>query len=130
MGINKKREIMIKIFFATFFIAELIIAFSLILKIYKLDKCVNNFNDSVSKNKIKLQTVFSDIRFLFKEFNIGFIKLKEIIKQKQQEYSLRFLKTSIIYLSIFLLRGRWLKYKKIILAYQVIKEVYEGYKEA
>lgn len=120
---------MIKIFFITFFIAELIIALNIILRIYKINKCVNNFNNSILQNQITIQTVFSDIRFVLKEFNVGFAKLKEIIKQKQQEYSFRFLKTSIIYLAIFILRGKWLKYKKMILAYQIIKEVYEGYRE-
>lgn len=115
---------MIKIFFVTFFTAELIIAISVILKIYQFDKAVNNWNSLILANQNKIKVTFMDFRFLLEEFNNSFNKFKEFIKQKRQEYLFNSLKTSIIYGSIFLLKG---KYKKSILAYQVIKEIYEGF---
>ena len=118
---------MIKIFFVTFFTAELIIAMAVILRIYKLDKAVNNWNNLILANQNKIKAGFMDFRFLLEEFNNSFIQFKEFIRQKRQEYLLKSLKTSIIYGSIFLLKG---KYKKSVLAYQVIKEIYEGFLEA
>lgn len=115
---------MIKIFFITFFTAELIIAMAVILRIYQLDKAVNNWNNLILANQNKIKIGFMDLRFLIEEFNNSFVRFKEFIKQKRQEYLLKSLKTGIIYGSIFLLKG---KYKKSILAYQVIKEIYEGY---
>lgn len=115
---------MIKIFFITFFTAELIIAMAIILKIYQLDKAVNHWNKLIFVNKTKIRIGFMDLRFLIEEFNNSFVRFKEFIKQKKEEYLFKSLKTGIIYGSIFLLKG---KYKKSILAYQVIKEIYEGF---
>lgn len=118
---------MIKIFFVTFFIAELIIAMAVILRIYQLDKAVNRWNNLILANQYKIKIGFMDFRFLLEEFNNSFLKFKDFIRQKRQEYLFKSLKTSILYGSIFLLKGR---YKKTILAYQVIKEIYEGFLEA
>ena len=118
---------MLKIFFATFFIAELIIALTAILKIYQFDRCVNTCNDFILANRNKIQPLFIDFRLLIEDFQNGIAELKKYIKQKREEYSLQILKTSLIYGCIFLLRG---KYKKSIFAFQLIKEIYEGIKEA
>lgn len=118
---------MIKIFFITFFIAELIIALTLISKIYKLDKCVNSLNNLVLANQEQVRTLFVDFRLLFEYFNKSINKIKAIIVQKREEYILKAMKTALIYGGFFLLKG---KYKKTILAYQVIKEFYEGFQEA
>lgn len=118
---------MIKLFFITFFIAELIIFASIVLKIHKINKSVNKLNNLVLKNRLNIKVFFTDIRFIIEEFNNNFIKLKELIEQKRQEYLFRFFKTSLIYGSIFFLRG---KYKKTILAYQIIREIYEAVQTA
>lgn len=118
---------MIKIFFATFFIAELIIAIAIISKIYQLDKCVNKLNKLVVANKEQVRILFVDFRLLFEYFNKSITRIKEVIAQKRQEYLISALKTSIIYGSLFFLKG---KYKKTVLAYQLIREFYEGFKEA
>lgn len=118
---------MIKLFFITFFIAELIIAFAVILKLYKLNRCVNSLNEAVLHYQPK-------IRFSLIDFREAIGKLREnidfylnLIQKKRQEYTLRLLKTTLIYLSILLLKG---KYKKTVLAYQLISEIYAGIKEA
>ena len=118
---------MIKIFFITFFIAELIIALTVIIKIWQLDKLVNACNEMIVANKSKIVPCFADFRLLINEFNTWFAELLKFIQQKREEYSLKFLKTSLIYGSIFLLKG---KYKKSVFAFQVAREIYEGIKEA
>lgn len=118
---------MFKIFFITFFISELIITLTVILKLYELNKCVNSCNDLVLFYRDKIRTCFGDIRLIIEDFNKNFTNVKQIIKKKREEYFYRVLKTSLIYLSILLLKG---KYKKTVLAYQAIKEIYEGITEA
>jgi len=118
---------MIKIFFATFFIAELIIALAIILKIHTFNKCVNNWNNAVLANQDKIRVGLCDFRQLMEDFSGGILWIKGLIRRKREEYIIRVLKNTLIYGGFFLLKG---KYKKRILAYQLIKEIYEGLQEA
>jgi len=117
---------MIKIFFATFFIAELIIAIAVIVKIRQLDKCVNSLNVLVSSNKYKIIEGIRDFKWVLVEFVYNFNKIRTLIHQKKEEYFLKVLKTLLIYTCIFLLKG---KYKKSVLAYQLVNEIYSGFSE-
>lgn len=112
-----------KIFFATFFIAELIIALTLILKIRQLNKAVNKLNQSVTKNKYKIAAKIEDFRYLCVDINRKIEETKDYLRQKKDEYLIKASKTILIYLGIFFLKG---KYRRTILAYQVLKEVYAG----
>lgn len=117
---------MYKLFFATFFIAELIIALAIINKLHKTDKCVIALNETVCANKEKIRSSFEDIRILIETFNKQFTIFKELIKQKRHEYLYAILKTVVVYCGIFLLKG---KYKKAVLAYQLATEIYESFIE-
>lgn len=117
---------MIKIFFATFFIAELIIALAVITKIRQFDKCVNSLNALICENKGKLRDSLKDFKWLLVECVNGFNKVKSHIQHKKEEYLFGILKTLLIYACIFLLKG---KYKKSIIAYQFLSEVYSVFKE-
>ena len=117
---------MIKLFFITFIIAELIIALAVILKIHRLNKCVNSLNAIVLANKAKIKAGLMDFRFLIEEFSTNFNAAKELIRQRKEDYMIKAAKNLLIYLSIIFLRG---KYKKSILAYQLISEVYECFSE-
>lgn len=117
---------MYKLFFATFFIAELIIALAIINKLQKANKCVNALNESVCAYKDKIRSSFADIRRLLDTFNKEFARFKGLIKQKRHEYLYTILKTVVAYCGIFLLKG---KYKKAILAYQLATEIYESFIE-
>lgn len=121
---------MIKIFFITFFISELIIALSVIFKIYEFDRCVNNYNSLIESNKDEIKNLLVDIRELLLSFTYGVERIKLIIKLKKQEYFFKILKDSLLYGGIFLLRGKWSKYRNAFFSYQIIKDLYEGYKEA
>lgn len=114
---------MFKIFFATLFIAEVIIALAVISKIYKFNKLVNSLNEAVLASQSKIRMGFFDLRFMFEEFNRGLSELKDLICRKREEYILNILKKSLVYGSFFFLKG---KYKKAVLAYQIVREIYEG----
>lgn len=117
---------MIKLFFLTFFIAELIIATAIILKIHKINKKVNRLNRFFECSKNDIRELFIDARFLLKTFNDSIEQIREYIKQKKQEYILRVTKKLVILFGFLSLSG---KYKKIILAYELGKEIYQEFKE-
>lgn len=117
---------MLKIFFATFFIAELIIAFFAIAKIRNFNKRVNTLNALVTSNKVKVRDGLKDFKWLLADYVNDFRKLRAFVKLKKEEYLFRVLKTSLIYSCILLLRG---KYKRGVLVYQVLSEIYEGFSE-
>lgn len=113
---------MIKLFFITFFIAELIIALTVILKIYQFDRYVINCKKAVLSSNLKIRSGFFDLRYFMQEFNTEFKNFREIINQKKQQYMFNMLKSILMYGGFFMLKG---KYKKTILAYQFVKEVYD-----
>lgn len=117
---------MIKLFFITFFIAELIIALAVILSIYKFNKRVNELNKAICASKSLIGEIIADIRELIMAFNDKFQEVKDLIKRKKEEYILNTAKNVLIYTSILFLRG---KYKKTVLAYQLASEIYDGLKE-
>jgi len=118
---------MIKIFFVTFFIAELIIALAVIMRILQFDRCVNNLNSLVLTNRNKIRSGFIDFRLSIEEFEKALEEIKNYLAKKREEYLVNILKTSLMYGSIFMLKG---KYKKSVFAFQLVKEIYEGIKEA
>lgn len=117
---------MIKLFFITFFIAELIIASAVILKIHRFNKAINDLNDLVCGNKMLIKEVIVGIRELIAMFRFNFQEVQDLIKRKKEEYILNTLKTVLIYTSILFLKG---KYKKTVLVYQLASEIYDGFKE-
>lgn len=118
---------MIKLFFITFFAAELIIALTLIFKIYGLNKSVNAWNKLILSNKDSIKANFSELHSIVADFSQSIIDVKNYIEEKRKEYTLNFIQTLLSYTAIFMLRG---KYKKAILTYQLFKEFYEGFTEA
>lgn len=118
---------MIKIFIAVVFIAELIITMAIIKKIVVFNTKINVYNDLLLRNKNLIPLLMQDIRIFLTKFNELIARVQEYFRQKKEEYTLKFLKTILIYTGVFLLKG---KYKKALLAYQVIMEAYEGFSEA
>lgn len=118
---------MIKIFFATFFIAELIIALAIISKIRQFDKRVRKLNTIVCDNQFKIKIFLIDIKIMLEDFSRNVQRAKGFLREKRKEYTLRAVKTITIYLSILFLKG---KYKKTILGYQLIKEILAGIADA
>ncbi len=114
---------MIKLFFIIFFIAELIIAFSFILKIWQFDCVVNRLNNKILSRKSKLKWGIATFRTIIKSLGHDVILFKHAFKKKRQIYLMNFSKNIVSYILIFVLKG---KYKKAIMAYQLGKEIVEG----
>ncbi len=114
---------MIKMFFLTFFVAELIIALALIIKIRSADKFVLKLNKQLSYSKGLILPCFSDIRTYILDISSDINDFKLFVLKKRDEYTLNFAKTLLSYSLIFALKG---KYKKTFIAYQLAKEIYEG----
>lgn len=108
------------------FIAELIIAISIIARICKLDKCVNDLNNSILNNKKNIKNALADLYLLFSNLAKYIFKIKNLVLERRNYYFVSFLKTAVAYYSIFALRG---KYKKAMITYQLAKEIYEGFRE-
>ena len=122
-----KQGIMIKLFFITFFIAELIVAIAVVLKILQFDRCVISWNEMVLTKRNEIGFAFEDLRLLLETFTCDLARLKETIAQKRQDYFFKALKTGIIYYGAFMSKG---KLKKALITYQIGKEIYEGLSEA
>lgn len=118
---------MVKIFFITFFIAELIIALAIISKILRADRYVREFDCELLLGRSKLKIGFADFRLLLSDFTTGLTLLKETVKRKHDEYLFGLLKNTFVYSGIIFSKG---KLRKAILTYQLGKEIYEGLIEA
>lgn len=118
---------MFKIFFAIFFLSEVIIASAIISKILHWRKCVNHFNQDVLFFQRKITPFFIDIRLFLEDIIQGVYNLKNYFIQKRREYTLKVLNSSMVYLVLFLLRG---KYKKAVLVCLFGKDVLQGILES
>lgn len=118
---------MVKIFFITFFIAELVIALAIISKILSADRYVRELDGELLLGRNKLKIGFDDFRLLLSDFTAGLGLLKDTIKRKHDEYLFSLLKNTFVYSGIIFSRG---KLRKAILTYQLGKEIYEGLKES
>lgn len=118
---------MINIFIAIIFMAELIIATALVLNIYRLNLRIIELNNSISTFKSTIKSDCRYFRYLLKVINSKIYKLSMLVKRKQEEYFFNMLKTTLIYTSLLALKG---KYRKIVLGYQIGREIFEGIQEA
>lgn len=110
-----------------FFIAEVLLAIAAIFNLCKYDRAVSRLNDSITAQKPSVQVFFKDLRAVFVDFAKGIENIKNLIKEKKTEYLYNVIKTSVVYLSILTLKG---KYKKAAIGIQLAKEVYEGILDA
>lgn len=118
---------MIQVLITIVFVAELIIASAIILNIYKLDTKVLAFSVAVEKYRLNVKNDLRYFRFIMRVTRNRMKKIKIAVKHKQEEYTLKVLKTMLIYISLFTLKG---KYKKVLLGYQFGKEIIEAIQEA
>lgn len=97
------------LFIATIFIAELIIASTIISKIVQADKWVCKFNEKVSLCRPEIKNGINTIKDTVscaKELVENFTTL---IRKKQQEFRLRVIKTLIIYALLVVMKSRFKK---------------------
>jgi hypothetical protein len=105
------------------FVAEVILAITAIINIWKLDNEVNKLNDLISKKNPSVRCFFMDLRALMEDFSESVENFKKVIKEKKTLYLYNVLRTTIVYAGIFSLKG---KYKKAAIGIQLAKEIYEG----
>jgi hypothetical protein len=109
-----------------FFIAELMLAFVAILNICKYNGAVIKLNNFISVKKSSITFFFMDLRAIMQSAKEAIEHMKKIVNEKKTEYLYNVIKTFIVYLSIFSLKG---KYKKVVIGVQLVKEIYEGINE-
>lgn len=109
-----------------FFVAELMLAFVMILNLRKYNRAIIKLNNLISVKQSSIKLFFIDLRAIFEDFVTGIENLKKIVKEKKTEYLYNIIKTSAVYLSIFSLKG---KYKKAAIGIQLAKEIYEAVSE-
>lgn len=118
---------MITLFITTIFIAELIIAFSIINYIMHFDKKVKQLNKKTKSFRYDARIFFLDSRYVLRTFVEELNIFKKVLKRKREEYILNTIQTALIYMSLVRLKG---KSKKILLAYRFGREIAEGIMEA
>lgn len=101
-------------FIATILIAELIIAVTLICQINKLDKKVCELSEKVTEAQPKVEATLTQMKEGVAKLVDGVYKLCEFAKAKKQEYTISIIKNILIYLLLFLLKGKSKKYASAI----------------
>src|SRR5574344_1514117 len=112
---------MIKIFIATFFIFEIIIAMAIIIKLYKFDKKVISLEKEVKSQREVLKALFLKLRETLVKANEKVLSVEKIARKKEREFRFGLIKQLIVFLGIFLLKD---KYKKKILFLNIMIDVF------
>ena len=95
---------------AIIFIAELIIALTLISYIIKADNAVKKCRASLTNCHCYFEKTIKDIRFCVESFGDYYDCIMNSVKKKRRQFQINMVKNTVMYLSLFLLKG---KYKKI-----------------
>ncbi|MCI1272985.1 MAG: hypothetical protein LKG27_00935 [Clostridiaceae bacterium] len=99
------------------FIAELIIALTLILSIVKADRYVTEMNTKIITGKNTAAVILVDIKKVVLNLRTGVNTLIDLIKRKKREYSLKVMQTVILYALMIFCKG---KYKKAAIVFQLM----------
>lgn len=97
------------LFIATIFIAELIIASTIISKIVQADKWVCKFNEKVSQCRPDIHQCALFIKETVTCAKELVETITTVIKKKQEEFRLRVIKTLIIYALLLVMKSRFKK---------------------
>ena len=95
---------------ATIFIAEIIIAFTVISHIVKADKAVKQYNSAILDSREGFKKISEDVSFCVKSFGDYYDCIINSMKKKQLQFRINLIKNVCMYLSLFLLKG---KYKRV-----------------
>ncbi len=97
------------LFIATIFIAELIIATTLVLLILKADKAILKYNDILKDKRKEIEKALSDLKYCVTSFGDYYDCMINSLKKKRRQFKINLIKNVAMYLSLFMLKG---KYKK------------------
>lgn len=114
------------LFIATIFIAELIIALTLITYILKADKAVQDLRKEIIFRKPQIKAVLLGVRE-----GIHIVREKqgllfEIVKQKRNQYLISLAKMILVYLLLFIIKGKCKKAASICQGILLVKDVWDS----
>lgn len=95
------------LFIATIFIAEIIIAVTLINYIVKADKFVQKCSIQVMQTRPCFEKMLKDLGLCVSNFGEYYNYMVNLIKKKQRQFQITLIKNIAMYLSLFLLKGRY-----------------------
>ncbi len=95
---------------ATVFIAELIIALTLVFFINKADRAIVKCNEVVIEKQKELDKTLKELKSCVTNFGVYYNCMLASVKKKRNQFRINMLKNILMYLSLFLLKG---KYKKL-----------------
>ena len=95
------------LFIATIFIAEIIIAATLINYIVKADKLVQKCSIQVMQTRPCFEKMLKDFGLCVSNLGEYYNCMISLIKKKRRQFQITLLKNIVMYLSLFLLKGRY-----------------------
>ncbi len=114
------------LFIATIFIAELIIAGTLIVNILKADKAVKALNSELVGQKPQIKAILSGIREGIHEVKEKQSYFFDLIKKKREQYLINSLKLILTYLLLHFIKSRYKKASAICNGILLIKDVWDS----
>lgn len=114
------------LFIAVIFIAELIIAVSLVVLIIKADKKVLQINSEVTQIKPKLRKGLEDFKDIIHMLKDKQILLFDLIRRKRNQYVMNIVKSILFYVLLFLLKGKCKKAASICNGILLVKDIWDG----
>ena len=114
------------LFIATIFIAELIIAVTLILYIVRADRAVLKLNEQAEEYKPQIKAALEGIKEGIREINDKQEIVVEYLRKKRDQWLFKMLQTVLIYLLLFLFRGKCKKAASICQGLLLAKDVWDS----
>lgn len=114
------------LFIATIFIAELIITLTLIAYIVKADKAVKMLQKDVISLKPQIKTALLQFRQGVSGIKEKQELLFELVERKRNQYLINIVKAVLIYLLLFIIKGRCKKAASICNAILLVKDVWDS----
>lgn len=114
------------LFIATIFIAELIIALTLISYIFKADKAVQDLRKEIISRKPQIKAGLLGVKEGIHLIREKQVHLFEIVKQKRNQYLISLAKMILVYLLLFIIKGKCKKAASICQGILLVKDVWDS----
>ncbi len=114
------------LFIAIIFIAELIIAINLILLIIKADRAVVAFHKQAVAAKPQIKAVLEGVKAGIKEVNEKQEIVINYLRKKRNQWIINMTKNIILYLLLFLFKGKCKKAASICQGILLAKDVWDS----
>jgi len=115
------------LFIATIFIAELIIVWTLISKIVKVDKVVKKLQNDVLDIKPQLSEALVGLRVGIHQIKEKKDNFVDIVSKKSSRYIMSALVSVVLYFALFIVRRKSRKIAQVVQGMLVAKEVWDSF---